>query len=227
MRKNNVNISINQLVDFSTATDSKKKRIIRDQKSPDTFKIGWYQTPRACIKKALVNNGDIQPITEGIERLKTKIVTKPQQIQNRNVSLDAMQRFLKIKLPKILKNHSCEVIKERIVKSTFVSDVEVIVSPDVIFKVVLDGKTYIGAVKLHISKNNIFDIKKSSKVSAILYKYMSELSEVYETEVLPELCISIDVFGERVATTPINFDESINELEVICEEVKKMWFIVA
>ena len=225
--KRTINISINQLVDFSTATDSKKRRIIRDQKSPDTFKVAWYQTPRACIKKAIVNNGGSDPIFEGIERLKTRIAKKPQQIQNRAVSLEAMQRFLNIKLPIIFKNHSCEPIKERLVKSTFVNGVEVIVSPDIIYKIVLGGKAYLGAVKLHISKNNVFDTKKSSKVSAILYKYMKELSENYEAEVLPELCFSIDIFGERAVTTPLNFSSSILELEVICEEIKFLWPTVA
>lgn len=227
MKSTNVIISINQLVDFSTGTDAKKRRIIMDQKSPDTFKVGWYQTPRACIKKAIVNNGDSDPIVEGIERLKAKISKKPQQIQNRAVSLEAMQRFLKIELPKILKNHSCEPIKERLVKSTFVNGVEVIVSPDIIFKIILKDELYMGAVKLHISKNNIFDVKKSKKVSTILYKYMTELSGNYNSKVLPELCFSMDVFGERVVPSPLNFKDSISEIEFICEEVKVLWYKVA
>jgi hypothetical protein len=49
-------------------TESKKRRIIRDQKDPSIFRTGWYQTSRACIKKSSINKGDKEFLLEGIER---------------------------------------------------------------------------------------------------------------------------------------------------------------
>lgn len=41
--------------------------------------------------------------------------------------------------------------------------------------------------------------------------------------VLPELCISIDVFGEGIVTSPVNITDKIKDIEVICEEIKMLW----
>tara|TARA_R110002051_G_scaffold305059_1_gene374772 strand:- start:561 stop:1067 length:507 start_codon:yes stop_codon:yes gene_type:complete len=161
-------ISINPLVDFFKGTESKKRRIIRDQKDPSIFRTGWYQTSRACIKKSLINNGDRDFLVEGIERLKAKIVNKPQQIVNRQVSIEAMKRFLSFKIPSVFKNHSLEIIKEKNIKSTFINNVEVTVSPDIIFIIEHNGNRYIGAVKLHLSSRNIFDNKQSRFIATIL-----------------------------------------------------------
>lgn len=216
-------ISINPLVDFSKGTEAKKKRIIRDQKSPSIFRVGWYQTPRACIKKSLINKGDKDFIIEGIERLKNKVVKKPHQITNRNVSIDAMKRFLSFKIPLVFKNHNLEIIKEKTIKSTFVNNVEINVSPDIIFIIELNDKKYIGALKLHLSSRNIFDNKQSRLIATILNKYLLELSNKYNAEVLPELCLSIDIFGSSAISAPKNYKKSIREIESICEEIKFLW----
>lgn len=216
-------ISINPLVDFFKGTEAKKRRIIRDQKEPSIFRTGWYQTSRACIKKSLINKGDKDFLLEGIERLKTKIVSKPQQIINRQVSMDAMKRFLSFKIPSVFKNHNLEIIKEKVIKSTYINNVEVTVSPDIIFVIESNNKKYIGALKLHLSSRNVFDTKQSSFIATIINKYLIELSDKYNAEVLPELCLSIDVFGSSTISAPRNFKQSLKEIEVICEEVKMLW----
>jgi hypothetical protein len=216
-------ISINPLVDFFKGTESKKRRIIRDQKDPSIFRVGWYQTSRACIRKSLINRGERDFLIEGIERLKTKIVSKPQQVVNRQVSIEAMKRFLGFKIPAFFKNHNLEIIKEKNVKSTFINNVEVKVSPDIIFIIHHNETRYIGAVKLHLSSRNIFDSKQSRFIATILNKYLLELSDKYNAEVLPELCLSIDVFGSSTISAPKDYNKSIKEVELICEEIKSLW----
>lgn len=216
-------ISINPLVDFFKGTEAKKRRIIRDQKDPSIFRTGWYQTSRACIKKSLINKGDKEFLIDGIERLKSKIVSKPQQIVNRQVSIEAIKRFLGFKIPSVFKNHNLEIIKEKGIKSTFINNVEVTVSPDIIFIIEHNDVRYIGAVKLHLSSRNIFDRKQSKFIATILNKYLVELSKKYKAEVLPELCLSIDVFGSSTVCAPKEFVKSIKEIEIICEEIKTLW----
>lgn len=218
-------ISINPLVDFFKGTESKKLRIIRDQKNPSIFRTGWYQTSRACIKKSLINKGDKEFLIKGIERLKGQVLNKPQQITNRKVSIDAMKRFLSFKIPSVFKNHNLEIIKEKNIKSTFINNVEVKVSPDIIFMIEYNDKKYIGAVKLHFSSRNIFDKKQSKLIATILNKYLNELSQKYNTEVLPELCLSIDVFGSSMVSAPKDLTRSLTEIEIICEEIKTLWSV--
>ncbi|MEZ0007939.1 hypothetical protein ABH942_003325 [Flavobacterium sp. 28YEA47A] len=217
------NISINQLADFSKSSEAQKRSIIKQQKVPNTFKTAWYQLAKARIKKVMANKGDIQPILDGIEVLKSKTLTKKRQIDDRTVSLDAMQRFISLQIPNLLKDYDYKVLKKVESKSIFIKGVEVIVSPDLIIEIEIEGKKYLGGVKTHISKGNKFDKKQQSYVATAIYKYLE--SEVAKNGqiALPDLCISIDVFGDGFVTSPENIDEKMKDIEVICEEVKKMW----
>ena len=165
----------------------------------------------------------MEPILKGIEELKLKKPTKQRQILDRIVSLEALKRFVKIKLPSLLKSAPHEIINRVDSKSIVINGVEIIISPDVIFRLKLNGMTYLGAVKVHISKNNVFDNEQTRYISSLIYKYIKEVVAKDGEEVLKELCLSIDVFGEKVISVPKNLPKAITEIEVICEEVKSIW----
>lgn len=216
-------ISINPLIDFYKGTEAKKRRIIRDSKTPPVLRVGWYQTPRACIKKSLSENGNNQPIIQGLEKLKNRIVSKPQQINNKFSSLEAMRRFLNVEIPEILKNHDLTLIKKRRIKSTFINGVEVLVSPDIVFTIDYNGEKYIGGLKIHLSKGNVFDLNESKMVATVLHKHISEIASVYEAKPLTDICFSIDVFGERIVSASKNPEKILSKMNEICNEVKQFW----
>ena len=87
----------------------------------------------------------------------------------------------------------------------------------------MNGNTYLGAVKVHISKNNVFDNIQSRYISSLINKYLKEVVAEADEVVLDEPCLSIDVFGEKVISVPKNLPKSLTEIEVICEEVKSIW----
>lgn len=221
--KNRIILSVNQFADFTNATEAAKKRILRQQKEPNKFLVAWYQLPKAKIRKSIEKHGDLEPILNGIAELKLRNPEKPRQVLDRTVSIEALNRYVNIKLPNLLRTLPYEIIKKVESKSTIFKDIEFIISPDVIFKIKLEGKTYLGAVKIHISKNNVFDKIQSRYVSCLIYKYLKEVVAKDDEEVLEELCLSIDVFGEIIISAPKNLSKSLTEIEVICEEVKSLW----
>lgn len=217
------NISLNQLADFSQSSDAKKRNIIKQQKTPNSFKIAYYQLAKARIKKTMANKGDIQPVLDGINELKGKAVTKPRQVNDRIVSLDALQRFVGIQIPSLLKDYDYKILKNVESKSIFIRGVEVIVSPDLIIEIVINGKKYLGAIKTHIAKGNAFDVKQQLYVASTLHKYLkTEVAKKGEL-VLPELCISIDVFGYGIVTSPVDISNKIKDIEVMCDEIRNLW----
>lgn len=218
-------ISINPLIDFIKGTEAKKKRVIKNQKEPSVIMIGWHQTSRACIKKSLSLNGDKTPIIEGSIRLKSKIVEKPRQLQNKFVSLEGMQKYLNMEIPEMLRNHNLSIIKKRPVKSTFIKGVEITVSPDIVFTMDYQGKKYIGGVKIHLSKGNIFETQELKIVATILHKYISEIADEYNAIPLSEICYSMDIFGERIVSSPKRPEMILSQIEDICEEVKRFWSV--
>ena len=216
-------ISINPLIDFFKGSESKKKKVIRSQKEHSVIMVGWHQTSRACIKKSLSLNGDKTPIIEGSNRLRSKVVEKPRQVQNKFVSLEGMQKYLNMEIPEMLKNHNLNIIKKRNVKSTFIKGVEITVSPDIVFTMDYKGKRYIGGVKIHLSKGNVFENKELKIAATILYKYISEIADEYDAIPLSEICYSMDVFGERIVSSPRRPERILSQVENICEEIKRFW----
>lgn len=144
------------------------------------------------------------------------------QERDKRVSLEAMERFIEMKLPSIIKNIDYEVIKPK-VKSTFISDVEIIVAPDLIIKGHLNGKTVIGAVKIHISKENTFDLQQSKIVAYTIAKYLDKEIAKDGIIVLPELCFCIDVFGDRIISAKECDTQVDKKILEICREIKRLW----
>tara|TARA_R110000744_G_scaffold377046_1_gene491758 strand:- start:56 stop:730 length:675 start_codon:yes stop_codon:yes gene_type:complete len=223
---NRYQISINQLADFQKASEAKKRSIIKQQKTPNTFKIAWYQLPKARIRKALERKGDIGPILKGIEELKARKPIKKRQVNDKLVSLEAMQRFILFKIPIILRDTEYDIIKKPISKSVYFDDVEVLVSPDVIVKYTISGQVYLGAMKIHISKGNKFDVKQQKYVATTLWKYLNEVVALEGEVIEPKLCLSIDIFGGGIIDAPNNTKGIIKRIHDICGEIKYLWNIV-
>lgn len=222
--KGHVHLSINQLADFANATESKKKNIINQQKTPNPFKISYYQLAKARIKKSMATKGDLEPVLKGIEELKNRTVTKKRQVSDKVVSLDAMQRFVSMKIPNLLKDYNYKIIKDVYSKSTLFNGVEIIVSPDLIIEIDINGKKFYGGIKIHIAKGNKFDTKQQAYVATAIKKYLQETISQNEENVLSELCMSIDIFGHGIISAPEEISSKIKDMEILCEEVKRLWY---
>lgn len=220
---NAINISINQLADFSNGTDGKKRGIIRQQKFPNPLKVFWYQLAKSRIRKSIANRGDLEPILLGIEELKSRTLVKKREINDRNVSLEAMQKFIELKLPTILNKIDYEIVKSPKIKSIYIKGVEVIISPDLIIKASINGNVHLGAIKIHVAKHNHFDRKQQGYVATGLYKYLETVIATNDEIVIPELCLSIDIFGGCIVSSSWEIESKLSDMEIICEEVKKMW----
>ncbi len=219
-------ISINQLATFSNSTDSKKKSIVRQQKNPPKVLVARYGLAKARIRKAIANYGNIQPILDGIQELKERNPETPFAISDKEVSIQAMERFIKMKLPAFLNDNVYEVLKKPKINSFVIADVEIIVSADLIIKVFIEGQAFLGGVKIHIAKGDIFDRGQAKYVSTCLYQYLDLMFENTGIVVLPELCLSVDVFAETFFTAPTKIEKTLEDIETMCLEIKRIWPIV-
>lgn len=215
-------ISINRLAEFSGATESGRRRIITEQISPNPFKTPWYQLSKARMKQSLRANGDLQPIYDGINTLMNRVTNNPRQLNDKTVSLEALQRFIQMKLPDILGKIDYTIMKAE-TNSVMIEDVEVIVAPDLIIKGTLNGRVVIGGIKIHISKAKPFDFKKSVYVASIIHKFLVDRVAKSGEIVMPELCFSLDVFGERIVPAPDNTETIMSEISDICLGIKRTW----
>lgn len=219
---NGFQISVNQLAEFSSASESGKIRIIRQQLAPDQFRIPWYQLPKARIKKSFKFKGDLEPVYDGMKELMNRKPLNRRQENDKSVSLEALERYVRIQMPKVLKEFDYSIIKSS-ARSTVFNDVKLLVAPDIVVKGVLNGKNVIGGVKIHISKNNPFNLQESQIVANTIALFLRNEIVDDETEVIPELCFCLDVFSGRYVHAIENEQLANRELIQICEKLKIIW----
>lgn len=216
-------ISINQFAEFSSGTIAAKRRIIKQQKIPNKFLLPWYQAARAAMKKYFKDVNNLTPINEAIAILTSKKPESKRQQTDKKVSLEALEQLKMVAFPRVLRNVQFEIIKP-IEKNIDINNVSIVVAPDVILKGKYRGEVIYGAIKIHICKTKPFDQNQSKHVANILYKYLLAVSGK-NGKILPELCLCLDIFSNRVMSAS-NFTQKDNsELKNICEEVKKLWLL--
>lgn len=214
----NIEISINPLAEFLEATESRKKRIIAEQLDPDPVRVPYYQKARATIKKNLLAKGDIKIINEAILHINNKVVEKNWQRHDKKNSISALNLWKEMKLPKKFIQNKLEVISTKAKYFPF-HGIQIKVSPTAIFKVNIDGQTYVGAFKIHISKGKPFKVKQSALVAQLLNLFLNNFV-VGENEIVdPQLCICIDPFSGTIVSASNKIKYDVNQLKKACKEI--------
>lgn len=218
----NYYISINQLAEFESSSSNKKNRIIKQQKVPNKLLVPWYQLPKARIRKSIEQNGNMEYILEAINILNERECTTPRSKTDKKVSLEALEKYINTKLPRIIEHTKFEVIKTNI-KKININEVDIIISPEVIVKGKLNGSEIIVAVKIHISKNNPFDLQKSKIVASAVYEYLNNQFSSDKVIIRPEYCFCYDVFSRRFVKATSSNSIMRKKIEEMCLEIKTLW----
>lgn len=217
-------ISINPLAEFIKATDTRKKRIIEQQKKPSPIIVNWYQLAKSRMKKFIINNADYETIDDAILTLKNRKGLNQRQAIDRQVSLEALERFVKLKIPNVLQEKDIEFYKFKN-KSIIYQNIEITVSPDVIFSIKRDGVKHYGAIKLRVSKSKPFDNDQQNLIASTLYEYLKYNITDTNCIIEPDLCLSLDVFGNGYKALNANSNDTLLNYKSYFEEIKNIWKI--
>ena len=217
-------ISINQYADFIKSSDAKKQRIIRDQKKPNKFRIAYYQLAKARIRKTLTDNGQLKHVKEALSNLSSRVPSNKRQISDRHVSMEALEKFLILKIPKILKDENIEFLNSKLYKSDIdIHGISIIVAPEIIFKVNINGEEVLGGLKLHVSKSNFFDKEQQQVIASGICHYLEKNVAKENQIVLPEFCISLDIFGNGFISNSSATKNLVSSYKKECLEILKFW----
>ncbi len=213
-------ISINPFAEYLEATESRRKQILNEQMMPDPVRIPYYQLAKARMKTSLANSGDYSAIKSGISQLLVKKPIKKWQISDRKNSLIALESYQNMLLPKLITENKLELIKA---KQTFLNfnGITIKISPNIIFRITIDGVKHIGACKIHVSKGKPFSNKQSKVVATLLNQYLSNCVAAEDEYVNPEFCFCLDPFA---GTTINSFSKILLDMKVIkdvCDEINK------
>lgn len=217
-----IEISINPLAEFVEASDSRKIKIIAEQLDPDPVRIPYYQKARASIIKSFMQNKDHQLIKGAMSYISQQPILKGWHGSNKVSSLEALTNWMEMSLPQELINSKLEKI---ITKAKYypLHGVQIKVSPSVIFRVVINGQKYIGAIKVHISKGKPFSNKQSALVAQLLNLFLSSFVAEEDEIVDPRLCLCIDPFAHSVITASHKIRYDVKQIKNACAEIQRIW----
>jgi hypothetical protein len=214
-----VDISINPLAEFIQASAQRKRSIVKQQLNPPKVKVARYSTARSQMRQSVMNGFSNQEIISGIVVLQNREPkTKFAQGDIKN-SIEALRFFLNLSFPEMKDLISCHFYRSD-KKSFELSDVKIIVAPDLILKYSKNGKDYIGGIKFHISRNKTFSYDGAQVAAYGIMTLLSKEVALNGEIVDPKLCLSIDVFGQRVMNALSLQSDIQDRVEVACEEIK-------
>lgn len=220
-----IEISINPFAEYLEATESRKKQILKEQMIPDPVRIPYYQLARARMKTSILNSGDHSVIQRGINDLKAKKTIKKWQISDKENSSIALNRFKELILPKQILENELELISTKSKHFTLFG-VRIKISPNLIFRINIDGVNHIGACKIHISKGKPFSNKQSKIVATLLYQFLSNHVAEEDDYVNPELCFCLDPFAGTTINSYSKITVDMKIIKQLCSEIPKKWDIV-
>lgn len=216
-------ISLNQLAEYSKKkTDRGKINIIKQQKAPPPFLLPWYRIVKTRIRKSIELNGNLDPIIDAINDLKSRPSGTKWQNNNNRGSINALEKYLDLDFPSIFNDVNYTVFTP-LSKSLIIDNTEIFISPDIVIKGELKGKTVYGGVKLHISSGSPFDYQQSLLVSFLIQKYLEEEVAEIKDMVLPHLFICLDIFGKRIVPSPGFQEDLYNTILKNLSDIQLKW----
>lgn len=206
-------ISLNQFIEAGKATTKGKTRIVQQQILVNKFLTPWYQLAKNRIKLYFKNVSEKNVLNQALLELKNKVAKDDKAKRNITVSIEAINKVMKMRFDNILINKYEVLIPES--KNIEIAGINISVNPDLIYRYKEDGITKIGALKFHVSKSKPFDLQQSKHIANILRIYLEEKVVQSDEVVDNSLCWAYDVFTDRLVHAEI-------DTRLTAEEAKKL-----
>jgi hypothetical protein len=214
-------ISVNKLAEYLEANSTRRKQIVYDAKYPEKFIVTRYKDAKDVIFPYLTHHRDEDIVLNEIDGIKAKKAKTDFQEQDQRLSVESLEALLETDLSSL---DGCELSQcDDENKLVSISDVDISVNPDIIIKRVIHDVTHIGAMKLHISKNNTLSEESQNIVAVMIINYVSSFLSKKGQVVQPKLCISYDVFNESLQCCPTSYKLRMRRIEAACEEIALWW----
>lgn len=214
-------VSINSFVEFMSASDRRKRSIVKQQKHPSTIQVAPYATARAALRKFIKDDYDLELIVEAIEKLQHRDQSTQWRRQDTKNSIDALRHFMIMNFPSRVSKIKCSFAKS-FIKDCYIDDVLIMISPDLIMRWEIDGVKYIGAVKFRLSQKRL-DFSGGHNAATLISHYLK--TTVAQEDEIVDLshCLYVDIFSENIYRAMGDLTHPIEEIRKACKEYSKLW----
>ncbi len=218
-------ISVNKLAELLvSANPIRRRRIVQDQKYPNTAVAIRYRLAHEPIREYLSNGRQEATLRNAAAALRSDKTGTEYAIDDRWNTADALDRILDIS--DLLPAADGEAYKagEQNAPKLTIAGVDISVRPDVLISFTRRGKKHTGAVKFHFIKNPDSALTQagSEYVAALLMRWL-EVHGPDGTTPAHTHCLCIDVFRGSAVSAPRSTTKRMNEVNAVCEEIAARW----
>lgn len=224
MTKNTPKMTVNKLGEFLTANPARQRRILEQLKYPKENKFGAtsYTEAREAIKNYFLSDFNEQVILDCIAELEAKDAPNDYQSGMISSSIEALECVLNSQ--EISRFNDAEFYPyEGSNKKMNIQGVEVSVYPDLMLKTQSRNSSYLGSLKIHLSKSGTLSEMGAKYVAVMLYSFI-EQNELQEgLKMRPDNNVSFDVFTDLIMPCPNGVKMRWNEIESGCLNIMAIW----
>lgn len=218
-------ISVNKLGEYMIASPLRRRRIAADQKRPREFIVTRYRDAVAAMVEFLAAGGNSDRIiTRAIADLEAKPVSTDFQLQDRDLSVEALESFLDTVDQLDLSGLTVRA-GDSDAAPLLIGGVSVSVRPDIVVTGQNRNGGTVGCVKLYLSKSFPLNEAAGAYIGAVLTRF-TEGYLADDATADYRLCSVVDVFGQQVFTAPRAVQRRQNDIEAACEEIALLWSVV-
>ncbi|MFL5245728.1 MAG: hypothetical protein ACJ8FY_26835 [Gemmataceae bacterium] len=219
-------ISVNKLGEYMAASAMRRRRIVREQKTPPQFMVARYTEANEAITSFLASGArDDGILLKTIERLNDAEPKSEWDAQRLELCIEALENMLEIEDYSFLEGACGEPARSDAPKLD-IAGVAISVRPEVILNVP-DGATNrtVGAVKLYLGKTIPLTEEAGAYVGTLVQLYVVEALHAGEAADFKK-CGVLDVFAQRFHAAPRAYITRRREIEAACQEISRAWAAV-
>lgn len=215
-------ISINKLGEYMDASASRRKQILRDQKSPPTFKAARYRDAREAIVQFLEQGlEDDSSAMQKIEDLRNDFSGSDFIVQDRKLSADAIENFLPLSEELEVEGLTIEGGSSFATEIVNFGGTKVSMRLDAVIKNKKGGEV-VGCIKINFSKSAPLQDKSAEYVATALRAHL-ENNLSHPDYVDPSLCYVVDISTGTVCCAPKANKKRLSDLVSAGEEIAARW----
>lgn len=216
-------LSINKLGEYLTTTKaSRRERILHDAKYPPTFQVIRYEAARLIIQRYL--SGKIANAAALAQEIADYATTKTKddfEARMKKSNLEALHLFAEM-APHINFGAAKVTVGAHTAPKRTIAGVAVSVRPELhLVSGGVNEPIRRGAIKINLSKTGVHSKEAAEYVGALLRTYIEDGCEPGECD--HEMCFTLDVFGQKVVTSPKAVVNRMKDIEAGCGEIARQW----
>lgn len=208
--------SVNKLGEYLTATPARRKKLIEDQKYPNTYITSVYKIAREAIIRYIIKDYDEEILDKAVAKIKSS--TSMSDIDKDN-SLLILKLIRKHDFPDLSSYKKTKYPLKT--GNVYIKGLKISICPDIILR----KGNKVGCIKIHVIKTEKqrLEPEASLAVSTLLHQYVCSSIIDEDEKVDAKACISIDCFSNTYETAPSAIKRRMGNIEAACEEIVLRW----